>query len=340
MNKINIFASAAIAAIASGAMLLLPACAEDKASEQTAAINQPTEVVTQAPTESATEEASTQPTETPEPDEDTVDVLTIKTDSYYGSGTHFFRGYDINETVRFSTNEGLLNDIRTIEFAGNKYELKYTRTIEYVLLNTIVDEYEVITDNPPESAFDREHVELLPDGTPYAILTESVSKINMNDCKTGEDVRKAVELTLKDAIDFSAFDVCKIEDPIPEADYIYYRIFWYKSRSGLITNNYISVGVDPDGNVFALWMPSNVDLGLDNVPDNINLDDYTKAFDARLREAYGEKLVKYEINRDSARLTNINGSPCIDVEIAVDFYEDGYSDPITDLVELAAVIKP
>ncbi|MBR5718118.1 MAG: hypothetical protein IKX16_03765 [Clostridia bacterium] len=52
MNKINIFASAAIAVIASGAMLLLPACAEDKASEQTAAINQPTEVVTQAPTES------------------------------------------------------------------------------------------------------------------------------------------------------------------------------------------------------------------------------------------------------------------------------------------------
>ncbi len=339
MNKINIFASAAIAAIASGAMLLLPACAEDKASEQTASINQPTEVVTQAPTESLVEETA-QPSETTEPNENTVDVLTIKTDSYYGSGTHFFRGYDINETVRFSTKKDAPDNTRTIEFAGNKYELKYTQTIEYVLLNTVVDEYEVITDNPPASASDREHVELLPDGTPYAILTESVSKINMNDCKTGEDVRKAVELTLKDEIDFSAFDVCKTEDPIPEADYIYYRIFWYKSISGILTNNYISVSVDPDGNVFALWMPSNADLGLDNVPDNINLNDYTKAFDARLREAYGEKLVKYEINRDSARLTNINGSPCIDVEIAVDFYEDGYSDPITDLVELAAVIKP
>ena len=209
MNKINIFASAAIAAIASGAMLLLPACAEDKASEQTASINQQTEAVTQAPTESLVEETA-QPSETTEPNENTVDVLTIKTDSYYGSGTHFFRGYDINETVCFSTNEGLLNDTKTIEFAGNKYELKYTRTIEYVLLNTVVDEYEVITDNPPASASDIEHVELLPDGTPYAILTESVSKINMNDCKTGEDVRKAVELTLKDEIDFSAFDVCKI----------------------------------------------------------------------------------------------------------------------------------
>ena len=339
MNKINIFASAAIAVIASGAMLLLPACAEDKASEQTAAINQPTEVVTQAPTESLVEETA-QPSETTEPNENTVDVLTIKTDSYYGSGTHFFRGYDINETVRFSTKKDAPDNTRTIEFAGNKYELKYTRTIEYVLLNTVVDEYEVITDNPPENSSDIEHVELLPDGTPYAILTESVSKINMNDCKTGEDVRKAVELTLKDEIDFSAFDVCKIEDPIPEADYIFYRIFWYKEKGGILTNNYISASVDPDGNVFALWMPNRLDLGLDNVPDNINLNDYTKAFDERLREAYGEKLVKYEINRDSARLTNINGSPCIDVEIAVDFYEDGYSDPITDLVELAAVIKP
>ncbi|MBR5714133.1 MAG: hypothetical protein IKX58_05030, partial [Clostridia bacterium] len=86
MNGKNYLMSAAIAVIASGAMLLLPACAEDKVSEQTAAINQPTEVVTQAPTESATEEASAQPTETPKPDEDAVDVLTIKTDSYYGSG--------------------------------------------------------------------------------------------------------------------------------------------------------------------------------------------------------------------------------------------------------------
>ena len=103
MNGKNYLMSAAIAVIASGAMLLLPACAEDKTSEQTASINQQTKAVTQAPTESLVEETA-QPSETTEPNENTVDVLTIKTDSYYGSGTHYFRGYDVNETVRFSTN--------------------------------------------------------------------------------------------------------------------------------------------------------------------------------------------------------------------------------------------
>ena len=339
MNKINIFSSAAIAAIASGAMLLLPACAEDKASEQTAAINQPTEVVTQAPTESLVEETA-QPSETTEPNENTVDVLTIKTDSYYGSGTHYFRGYDINETVRFSTKKGANDDIRTIEFAGKKYELKYTRTIEYIKLNdAIVDEYEIITDNAPKSSSDIDHVELLPDGTPFGILTKPIATININECKNGEDVRKAVEEALKDEIDFSAFDECEIQEPDMQRLISSYTIAWYNKKGGILYQ-VASLRVDEEGKISSLWMQCNADLGLDNVPDNINLNNYTKAFDARLREAYGEKLVKYEINRDSARLVNINGSPCIDVEIAVDFYEDGYSDPITDLVELAAVIKP
>ena len=340
MNGKNYLMSAAIAVIASGAMLLLPACAEDKASEQTASINQTTEVVTQAPTESATEEASAQPTETPKPDEDTVDVLTIKTDSYYGSGTHYFRGYDVNETVRFSTNEGLLNDTRTIEFAGKKYELKYTRTIEYIKLNdAIVDEYEIITDNAPKSSSDIDHVELLPDGTPFGILTKPIATININECKNGENVRKAVEEALKDEIDFSAFDECEIQEPDMQRLISSYTIAWYNKKGGILYQ-VASLRVDEEGKISSLWMQCNADLGLDNVPDNINLNNYTKAFDARLREAYGEKLVKYEINKDSARLVNINGSPCIDVEIAVDFYEDGTTDIVTDLVELAAVIKP
>ena len=337
MNGKNYLMSAAIAVIASGAMLLLPACAEDKASEQTAAINQPTEVVTQAPTESLVEETA-QPSETTEPNENTVDVLTIKTDSYYGSGTHFFRGYDVNETVRFSTKKGANDDIKTIEFAGNKYELKYTRTIEYVLLNTVVDEYEVINDIESDGT---NCIELLPDGTPYAILTiKPITKININECKNGEDVRNAVEELLKDEIDFSSFDTYKVKDPDDEAGVAYYFIYWYNKKGNILTKNKTSVMVSKEGEVYNLWMGCNADLGLDNVPDNISVDDYTKAFDERIREAYGEKLVKYEINRDSARLVNINGSPCIDVEIAVDFYEDGYSNPITDLVELAAVIKP
>ncbi|MBR5713719.1 MAG: hypothetical protein IKX58_02870, partial [Clostridia bacterium] len=274
MNKINIFASAAIAAIASGAMLLFPACAEDKASEQTAAINQPTEVVTQAPTESATEEASARPTETPEPDEDTVDVLTIKTDSYYGSGTHYFRGYDINETVRFSTKKGANDDIRTIEFAGKKYELKYTRTIEYIKLNdAIVDEYEIITDNAPKSSSDIDHVELLPDGTPFGILTKPIATININECKNGEDVRKVVEEALKDEIDFSAFDEYEILEPDMERLITYYSIAWYYKKGG-ITYQAASLMVDEEGVVSALWMQCNADLGLDNVPDNISVDDY------------------------------------------------------------------
>ncbi|MBR3459976.1 MAG: hypothetical protein IKH21_04185 [Clostridia bacterium] len=332
MNGKNYLMSAAIAVIASGAMLLLPACAEDKASEQTASINQQTEAVTQAPTESVLEE-TVQPSETAEPD-DNVDALNNV--EMYSCGE-----VKTNESVRFSTNEGLLNDTKTIEFAGNKYELKYTRTIEYVLLNTVVDEYEIEVNNVfPVYVSDMGHVELLPDGTPYAIRTKSAGKINVKNCQNGEDVRKAVEEVFKDEIDFSAFNVCKIEGPSPELDHIFYRIIWYKEISGILTNSYVSVSLDHDGNVRDLWMTNNVDLGLDNVPDNISVDDYTDAFEAKIKEFFGEYLIEFKIDKDSARLTNIKGSPCIDVEYIVKVGGEGFIDPLFDSVDMVAVIKP
>lgn len=81
-------------------------------------------------------------------------------------------------------------------------------------------------------------------------------------------------------------------------------------------------------------------MDINDVPDDISVDDYTKAFNAKLREAYGEKLVKYEIDRDSARLANIQGSPCIDVEYIVKVGGEGFIDPLFDSVDMVAVIKP
>ena len=329
MNKINIFASAAIAAIASVAMLLLPACAEDKASEQTAAINQPTEFVTQAPTESATEEASAQPTETVESDVN-MEVLTIGLGTYNESST--VKSSDIRDKIIKQVNEKKVGNKKTIEFAGHKFELVYKQTRTQVVGNFTPDDYMVVKDG---MAVEDTSVRLLPDGSIESLLIYPIMTFDIGENTNGYEIRAIIEETLKDEVDFDKFEYCDITE-----DSGTYYFSWQNKKGGINMDGSVFVSVDSDGACDLIMLKYKVDLGLDAVPDDISLDDYTGAIEAKLKEMYGDTLVDYEINRDSAHLTNINGSPCIDVDVSVRFYlEEGDTEPVTDLVEMAAVIK-
>ena len=285
----------------------------------------PTEHVTPVPTVNATA-APVDPTQPSQAK--TCSIFEVTNPQLAVS--HFDHKNEISNTTILSVDATKLNITKTVEFLGEQYDVIYKQTIYYLLGDTTVDQFSVVDNNADSLLF-------LPDGTVYAALISPVTTIDIDMHADKETVRAAVEAALFGEIDFTGFEFCDIEGSLEDTTggFGLYTLRWYNKKHDIMTGEIVQVSVRQNGEVGSVWMKNRVDLGLDELPDDFNINDYTSDIENKLHEIYGDALIDYEVMWEV--LTRYDASPCIDITIGVSCI-DPTGELMSEACELAVVI--
>ena len=261
-----------------------------------------------------------------------VSVLDIETSGSYdgGFGGHVF---DVTRLVEKSFDGKKANDTKTVEFAGQSYELKYEMTYTYKLGNYSTDLYKIV-------GSDDDYFMFTPEGAVQRVVKKEMdaARTQIDVHADGETARAAVEDALKDEIDFAGFEYCDIiESKLAGPDgFSTYTFIWYNRKGDIMTAEKAKAVLRQDGGIGSVVLPD--DRGLDSVPDDISINDYIPAIEEKLQKIYGEKLAGYTFLFEP-ELTNIGGTPCIYCELDVEYYEDDeHTDKSGEICDLAVML--
>ncbi len=330
MKKTNTIIASSILVAAMAFSSCVPAKTE--ADDVTESIN-PTEVTALASPETNNTESADLPDSTECIETSGEKVLLI--DNGTLGESEFDYSYDITKTIIETVDESKVGTEKTIEFMGKQYKLLYERTRYGVLLSIKVDDYKIV-EAEGEYADEIGYIDLLPDGTIYSIIANPIFSIDIQSCKSGEDVRALVEESLKDEIDFSKYEHYSIVEPDEEAAFYFYSISWNNSIDNITLCDSAAVMVDTEGGIRGIRMKDRVDFGYDTLPDDLSLDDYLPQIESKLKKIYGDAFVDYEVK--SSFVGNIDGNLCIICDVDAD-YNDKQNEKTYDQIELAVFIN-
>ena len=330
MKKTNLILASSILTAAIAFSSCAPAKTE--ADDVTESIN-PTEVTALASPETNNTEYADLPdsTECVEASDENVLLIYNGMDGY----SEFDYSYDITKTIIETVDESKVGTEKTVEFMGKQYKLLYERSRYGVLLSIKVDNYKIV-EAEGEYADEIGYIDLLPDGTIYSITANPIFSIDIQSCKSGEDVRALVEESLKDEIDFRKYEHYSIAEPDEEAAFYFYSISWNNSIDNITLCDSAAVMVDTEGGIRGIRMKDRVDFGYDTLPDDLSLDDYLPQIESKLKKIYGEAFVDYEVK--SSFVGNIDGNLCIICDVDAD-YNDKQNEKTYDQLELAVFIN-
>ncbi|MBR5714922.1 MAG: hypothetical protein IKX58_09135 [Clostridia bacterium] len=330
MKKTNLILASSILTAAIAFSSCAPAKTE--ADDVTESIN-PTEVTALASPETNNTEYADLPdsTECVEASDENVLLIYNGMDGY----SEFDYSYDITKTIIETVDESKVGTEKTVEFMGKQYKLLYERSRYGVLLSIKVDNYKIV-EAEGEYADEIGYIDLLPDGTIYSITANPIFSIDIQSCKSGEDVRALVEESLKDEIDFSKYEHYSIAEPDEEAAFYFYSISWNNSIDNITLCDSAAVMVDTEGGIRGIRMKDRVDFGYDTLPDDLSLDDYLPQIESKLKKIYGEAFADYEVK--SSFVGNIDGNLCIICDVDAD-YNDKQNEKTYDQLELAVFIN-
>lgn len=330
MKKTNTIIAASMLAAA----MAFSSCTPTKtgADDVTESIN-PTEVTALASPETNNTEPADLPdsTECVEASDENVLLIYNGMDGY----SEFDYSYDITKTIIETVDESKVGNEKTVEFMGKQYKLLYEKNYNDVLRNIKVDNYKIV-EAEGEYADEIGHIKLLPNGTIYSITANPIFSIDIQSCKSGEDVRVLVEESLKDEIDFSKYEHYSIVEPDEEAAFYFYSISWNNSIDNITLCDSAAVMVDTEGGIRGIRMKDRVDFGYDTLPDDLSLDDYLPQIESKLKKIYGDAFVDYEVK--SSFVGNIDGNLCIVCNVDAD-YNDKQNEKTYDQIELAVFIN-
>ncbi|MBR0135034.1 MAG: hypothetical protein IJM18_02435 [Clostridia bacterium] len=257
-------------------------------------------------------------------------VRVLNIDYGGSSGMYGRHGFDAEEGVIESYDESKAKEAKTLDFAGNHYELEYLNTYYYTIGNYTVDYYSV--KGHEYNAF------LFPDGRLKTLVSDPIITIEIDPHAAPEEARRAVENALGDEIDFSLFEYCDVKQGAktdPDSGFFSYTILWYNKKGDIMTDGYVQIKVHQDGDISIVKLPT--DCKLDSVPDDIRFDDYVPAMEEKLDEIYGEELVSYDLTY--CMLTNYGGTPGIFCYLDV-YLNSGYDEPLSEICELVILPEP
>lgn len=247
----------------------------------------------------------------------------------------------IEEVSSFTVDESKVGDKKTVNFAGKEYETTYKKTGHYYTGDYTVDFYQIIGSDDTMDSLENT-IGLLPDGKIWSVITGSVIDIELAGEKSDEEVRAAVEEALKDEIDFSAFEHNKVSPPDETSGHVRYTLEWYNELSGIKTDGYLTVFLNPDGSVSFIMNKCAVGNSFAALPENIRIADYYHSIDEKVKETtskqYGEDPISWQVNEDGAELTIVEGTPCILLRTDVKV-KDG-EDEYTESIKLAVLLEP
>ena len=207
MKKTNTIIASSILAAAMAFSSCAPAKTEaDDVTES----NNPTEIVAHA----SHETNNTEPADLPDSTEcvEASDEKVLLIDNGILGESEFDYSYDITKTIIETVDESKVGTEKTIEFMGKQYKLLYDRTYKGILLNTSADDYKIVESGDKQDD-ELGSVSLLFDDTVYSILAHPIIMLDIQNCKSGEEVKALVEESLKDEIDFAKYNDCTIKEP-------------------------------------------------------------------------------------------------------------------------------
>lgn len=227
---------------------------------------------------------------------------------------------DIPYEGSMTVDKNKVGDRKTIEFAGRTYELEYEYSFLRVVGNTVFEQYAVTGGGALDGRGRKCFARFLPDGTLYELVSCPIVTVDIGPGESGESIRGKVMEALKDEIDFSGYEKSLVTEPSADYPDGLYRFCWYKEKAGFMRDDTILISVYADtGEVCSVGLKNAVDMGLDDLPDDIDANDYLPLIEAKLNEIFGGELVEYELSGvgGGTCLTNIWGSPCLRCELQV-----------------------
>ena len=262
-------------------------------------------------------------------------VLIIKNDQY---GVNSVDKYDICDEVLFEIDESNVGNVKTVSIFGKQYQMKYEKTIKYVVGDYTVDDYILLDPDPILN--DNGNILLTQDGELCSILS-NLYKIDIDPQADAETVKRAVESALNSYIDFSKYAYCdSIQSVISEDDdsgFISNTIRWYNKIGDAVKDDYISLYVNCDGYISAVNLRYLNIKHLDEIKEDIKIDDYIPKIEKKLADVY--KGIKIDFTVKNALLTYVEGEPSVVFGISIKRFDNNGVDYYIESVKMAIKIK-
>ena len=222
-----------------------------------------------------------------------------------------------------------------LEFAGSELALHYTGSNANVLRNgTVIDEYDIVGLNGENP--DRNHgsASLLPDGSLFSIRLGDRIAIAVEGVTDGESARAAAEKALSGVVDFERFEYCEVTETDPDSGDLSYDILWYNKVGDVTSFERARAHISEGKAITSVNMQYNLDLGMNEAPQDLSFESYLPRFENKLNEVYGDRMASHEPL--SVTLTRINGELCVYVYFGVDINKDDGSVSTGERCMLAA----
>lgn len=165
---------------------------------------------------------------------------------YYGSGRLMKQTDEYAHNIIYTTEKNP-GESQEMQVLSEKWNLTYDKTSYYQVGSYKVNNYMI-------EGSKNGSVLLNEDGTIFAILNKSITKLDITPTDTPEKVREALESAISDLVDFSKYEYCKIGKSTPDdsENFGIYNFVYYNLINGYC-NGYITVSVNEDGSVHPLW---------------------------------------------------------------------------------------
>lgn len=208
----------------------------------------------------------------------------------------------------------------TITINETEYKVRYTSTMKSEETNELLDYYEVVDDTFTSIAVRATTGEVFyfNNITPYPEITDA-SGLSMNEL-SDEDIKRLVEQTLGETVDFSSYNTFRLTRPNSSASEYY--LVW-QVKKDILCNNSVSIYITSEGLIKSFNKT-------DACPENLTTSFISTAERDRLLEEEIKKNmdrdsldgVTYEI--ESEILSLYNNSPAVFYTVSI-IDEDGFA---------------
>ena len=171
---------------------------------------------------------------------------------------------------------------------GQEYRLVYRETIQYVVGDITADIYQL------EGQRDT-HVLFLEDGRLYGFLQPPVVTLKIDRKAAQEEVAEELMRVLSPEIDFSQYRQWECEQSVPGMEkeegtgFGLYLFTWYNTKNGIMTDDFLRVAVQDNGQVSGLILKGNAGHSFAEIRDDVSVEDYHGIIEERIREVLSKR---------------------------------------------------
>ena len=260
-------------------------------------------------------------------DNSKINVLEVEINGYIND-YEFNHNFNVDSSPEIYVKEAPVEK-NNVEIFGKNIGVKYSDTIFYPIGDITVDRHKIL-----ESDRENPCILLRNDGSIYAILDTVICTLDISKSESPDTVKTLLEKSLSKLISFDDYDSFKVESSRPQGSEKFgiYDCIWYNSIDS-ITNGYVKICVNDDGEVFAIWIIPGVSES--DINKNISFDNIDKAISDKLPEIYTTEkttLSGYEIF--SLRFASYQGKTYVYAAVSVHFIDNMSKDILSNVSEL------